>query len=208
MKLIRGLVIASAIAAVLVAPATSQSDQFKKRIAKCAAVEGDLERLECYDQLARELGLVQTSETKPAAGKGKWIVNTKTNPVDDSRTVTLILTADEGKSSWRTAITLVIRCMSNKTELYISWNDYLGGEATVLTRVGQAKADQERWSLSTDSKATFYSGNTIGFVRQIMGADRLVAQVTPYNESPVTAVFDTRGLKNAIEPLQETCGWR
>jgi type VI secretion system protein VasI len=40
-----------------------------------------------------------------------------------------------------------------------------------------------------------------------MDADNLVAQITPYNESPVTAIFDTSGLENAIKPLRETCNW-
>jgi type VI secretion system protein VasI len=188
--------------------ANAQTDTLAKEIAKCAAIQGDLERLECYDQLARNLGLVETSETEPAAGNGGWIVNTKTNPVDHSRTVTLILTAEEGKSRWGTSIILVLRCASNETELYINWLDYLGSEASVLTRVDREKAKTQRWNLSTDSKATFYPRNSIIFIKRLISAKQLVAQVTPYGESPVTAVFNLAGLSNAIKPLQETCGWQ
>ncbi|WP_257025488.1 type VI secretion protein [Pseudoalteromonas sp. MIP2626] len=41
----------------------------------------------------------------------------------------------------------------------------------------------------------------------MLTSDKLVAQVTPYNESPATAIFNTTGLKNAIKPLRETCNW-
>ena len=32
-------------------------------------------------------------------------------------------------------------------------------------------------------------------------------EVTPYVKTPVTAVFDTRELAEAIEPLREACRW-
>ncbi|EKK98854.1 hypothetical protein VCHC41B1_3364 [Vibrio cholerae HC-41B1] len=38
-------------------------------------------------------------------------------------------------------------------------------------------------------------------------ADKLVAQITPYNENPLTAIFDTAGLSNALLPLRKTCNW-
>jgi type VI secretion system protein VasI len=60
--------------------------------------------------------------------------------------------------------------------------------------------------MSTDSKATFHP-QPIAFLKSMMEANTLVAQVTPYNESPVTAIFDTTGLADAIKPLRETCNW-
>lgn len=55
---------------------------------------------------------------------------------------------------------------------------------------------------------TFYPGSgAIGFIKELMDADRFVAQVTPYNDNPVTAIFDLTGLNQAVQPLQETCGW-
>jgi type VI secretion system protein VasI len=77
----------------------------------------------------------------------------------------------------------------------------------VLTRLGQEQASTEEWSLSTDSKATFYPGNPVPYIKKMMVNDSFVAQVTPYNESPVTATFDIKGLARAIEPLIQTCHW-
>jgi len=178
-----------------------------KEIAVCAAVEGELARLECYDNLAQRHGL-QGPQAQPVnlTGHGKWVVDVKTNPIDDSKTVTLLLKADEGSSRWGKPVVLIARCQSNETDLFIAWNDYLGSEADVLSRVGEAKAVTRRWSISTDHKATFHP-RPITFLKSMMEADKLVAQVTPYNESPVTAVFNTSGLKNAIKPLRETCNW-
>ncbi len=179
----------------------------EKEFAKCAIENGDLARLECFDNLARVKNL-DGRQIQPTAieGKGKWRVSVDVNPIDDSKTVTLILDAESGKNTRGKAVYLVARCKSNETDLYIGWNDYLGSEANVLTRVGSNKAITQRWSMSTDSQATFH-GKPIPFIKEILSSDKLVTQVTPYNESPVTAIFNTSGLKNAVKPLRETCSW-
>jgi type VI secretion system protein VasI len=142
------------------------------------------------------------------AADSPWVVSEDRNPIDDSTTVTLINSAKSGRSRLRQEIALVIRCLSKRTELYINWHDYLGSDAiNVLTRVGGDAASTQRWTLSTDSQATFYPSGPTPFIKQLIGADEFVAQVTPYNESPVIAVWDLSGLSEAIEPLRTTCNW-
>lgn len=176
-------------------------------LAVCAAIDGDLERLECFDQVSISHNLKGPEQVQTnIEGHGKWAVTENVNPIDDSKTVILRLRADSGQSRFREPISLIARCQSNSTDLYIVWNDYLGSEASVLTRIGSKNAETSRWSLSTDSQATFRR-NPIDFLKDLLEADRLVAQVTPYNGSPVTAIFDTSGLQNAIVPLRQTCGW-
>jgi len=183
-------------------------EELEQEIAQCADIVGELERLECYDQLARSLGLVSVqTELSPSEDVGAWRVSIETNPLDDSRTVTLILLAESGTSRWGTPIGLILRCDSNQTDVYIAWSDYLGSEARVTWRVGDEDARAAQWSLSTNKEATFYPYDEISFIQQLLTTTRFVAQVTPYNESPITAVFDLTGLANAIRPLQEACGW-
>ena len=179
----------------------------EKEIAKCAAVVGDLARLECFDNLAKAKNL-DGRQVQPTTieGRGEWSVSVDINPIDDSKSVFLILAAESGQSRWGGAVYLVARCKSNETDLHINWKDYLGSEASVLTRVGNNKAITKRWGLSTDSKATFHR-KPIPFIKEMLTSNKLVAQVTPYNENPVTAVFNTSGLENAVKPLRETCGW-
>jgi len=57
----------------------------EKEIAKCAVKSGDLDRLSCYDNLAKREGLAgpQDEPTK-ISGKGNWQVSVTTFPVDDS----------------------------------------------------------------------------------------------------------------------------
>jgi type VI secretion system protein VasI len=195
------------VATALVFSMSSYAAIDDKEYAKCAIVEGDLARLECFDNLAKKKNL-DGRQAQPAsiAGKGKWNVFVDVNPIDDSKTVTLSLDSDSGENRWGESVFLIARCKSNTTDLYIGWNDYLGSEADVLTRVGDNKAITQRWSMSTDKKATFHS-TPISFLKGMLTSTKMVAQVTPYNESPVTAIFNTSGLENAIIPLRETCNW-
>jgi type VI secretion system protein VasI len=206
--------IAAAIAILLTGAAVlsvvaSTCEELEKEIAGCAAIDGDLERLECYDRLAQSLGLDRAQPVPTAVeGNGKWQVSVKTNPLDDTTTVVLGLYAGSGTSARGGRVLLILRCKSNKTEAYISWDDYLGSEARATWRIGAEDARTSKWGLSTDKEATFYPYDAIAFIRQLLNADRLVAQVTPYSEDPVTAVFDLTGLTNAIRPLQNACGWQ
>lgn len=181
----------------------------KKSIASCATLQGDLERLNCYDNIARAADLAGPLDvTAPISGTGKWKIQEEVNPIDDSKSVFLFLDADEGASKWKQSVSLLIRCKSNTTELLITWHDFLGSDsARVLTRIGTEKAIEKDWGLSTDAKATFHPQGTVAFIKSMEKHPKFLAQVTPYSESPITAIFDTEGLSNALIPLKKTCGW-
>jgi type VI secretion system protein VasI len=179
--------------------------------ARCAAIAGDLARWECYDQLAESLGLNGPQTVSIDTGfVGEWNVSVSTNPIDDTTNVQLLLQADSARSILGEPVRIVIRCRSGDTNLFIQWHAYLGDRANVLSRVGSEQAQTQTWSISTDLQSTFYPGPesaVIDFVKELIEVDRFVAQVTPYNENPVTAIFDLTGLRNAISPLRETCDW-
>ena len=180
-------------------------------LSTCTSIETPLARLACYDNLA---GRTNTNPQTSATGSlsANWAVNIDTNPIDDSQSVVISTDAVEGRSDYGRAPALVLRCSSGETDFYIVWDDYIGSDedAYVTSRVGDEQANRRLWGLSTDSTATFYPGNQAGLVNhimEIMNADRYVAQITPYNSSPVTAVFDVSGLTEVIKPLRDTCSW-
>jgi type VI secretion system protein VasI len=117
--------------------------------------------------------------------------------MDHARAVSLVLEADSGKNKWGEPIMLFLRCRSNETNMYIYWGDYVGEEVGVLTRVDKFAAETSQWSISTDGKATFYPGSPVSFIRNMFHAGQLIAQVNPYDEGPILAIFDIKGLKVA-----------
>jgi len=133
-------------------------------------------------------------------------VSTEKNPLDDTRTVFLSLSATTGQSRFGDAVWLVVRCQSGKINAFINWNSYLGLEQTpVITRLGAGEAKNQKWPLSTDNKATFYPGDAAAFLEQLFGSRPFRRPDHAYSESPITAVFDLAGLSAAVKPLREVC---
>jgi len=200
------LLAASLVVALTNMSSAAAQGDLKQPIGRCATQDGDLNRLACYDSIAKSLGYSRTPAAANVTGSGGWQVSTQKNPLDDTRTVFLSLSATTGQSRFGDAVWLVVRCQSGKINAFINWNSYLGLEQTpVITRLGAGEAKNQKWPLSTDNKATFYPGDAAAFLEQLLAADRFVAQTTPYSESPITAVFDVAGLSAAVKPLREVC---
>ena len=169
--------------------------------AECVLIVDNDERLACYDSAFD----IQSSNQKSVIGA--WDVSENSNPMDDTKTVVLALDSTQGQNRLGRVPFLIMRCQSMKTSLYIGWNDYLGSDRQrVNIRIGTKKAKSESWPLSTDKTATF-SPAPVSLIKQMLKADKLVMQTTPYNESPVTAVFPLAGLDEAIKPLRKVCIW-
>jgi len=145
---------------------------------------------------------------------GKWQRTESADPMDDSTRVTLALEADSDTSTTGEPVVLYVRCKQRRLEVFIDWHEYLGGAGAggdhyVLCRIGDAKAVNSRWSYSTNSEASFYEGHkglsVCQFVLALAQADQLVVEVAPFMENPITAVFDTRGLRPHLASLLGEC---
>lgn len=197
------------IAAIALACATGAASAVDdKAIAQCAAVQNTVERLACFDELSSEHGLAQETNTTTPSGSGLWQTSTKLDPLTDNAVHTAMLFASSGRARFGTPIALFVRCKDNKTEMYVAWNDYLGRDGTRVTyRLDKEPAKTSRWGLSTDNKATFFPGSPVPLLRSMASSTSFVANVTPFNESPVTAVFDTKGADVALADIRKGCNW-
>lgn len=177
-------------------------------LSKCASMENSVSRLVCFDDLAKERGAAPTAVSTTSDGAGKWRTSTDTDPLTDKSVYFAMLLSDSGESRFNRKPLLVVRCKDNKTELYITWHDFLGTNSIATTyRIDKDAAQQSKWSLSTDKKAAFFPGSPIQMLKRLSESTSFVANVTPYNESPVTAVFDTTGANKALSDLRKGCGW-
>lgn len=178
-----------------------------KEVALCASQKGTVERLACFDRLADKHGLAPKTVVTPAAGKGKWATSTTTDPLTDKSIYLAFLDADKGAGRFGEKIGLVVRCKENKTELFINWQSYLGLDSTKVThRVDKSSAVTSTWDISTDRKSAFMR-SPVPALKQMAGSESFIANVTPYGESPITAVFDTTGAESAFQDIRRGCGW-
>jgi type VI secretion system protein VasI len=210
--------LSSLVAAAILVPVYALAQAVdNKELAKCAALKGDLERLQCFDDAAKKAGAAPPVATVvPTEGTGKWRTQRSKNPLDDSETVVISLDAESGSGKFGDKVTLVAVCRSNQTQMYVDWESYLGNDSgdfrrewkEIIVRVGNESARKERWNISTDKKATFAPDWAGDLLRKMAATDKFVVQLTPYSESPITAVFATAGLKQALVPLATVCKWK
>jgi type VI secretion system protein VasI len=184
----------------------AEEETLSNQIRDCKRIENDIARLVCFDEIGSRDDAISQLE-RSTQSVGKWVVTVDINPIDDSQVALATLLADAGRSSFDNPVGLAIRCSSGEVSAYINWSDYLGDSAEVLTRIGSKKARTFQWSLSTNHQATFYPHDPRSFITQLIKVDKLVAQVTPYNESPITAIFDLTGMDRAMQPVRDACSW-
>lgn len=201
------LLVLTLAAIVCIAPIPSYAE-VDKDLAKCAAIENPVSRLVCFDSLASERGAAPSTKITTSNGAGKWKTSTKIDPLTDKEIHFAALSADTGRGRFGGSPILVVRCQDNTTEMYINWNDFLGsGPVSTTYRVDKEPAQTSGWSLSTDKKAAFFPGSPVPTLKKIAESSSFVANVTPYNESPITAVFDTTGVTEAFTKIREGCSW-
>ena len=173
-------------------------------IRKCTILESPLSRLECFDKFADDNdGL---SEPTISVGVGEWVVRESVNPINDTSTVTGILASENASNFLDERVTLILRCQSGRTEAYINWKYYLGSKAVVTDRIGKATAERLGWQVSTDSQSSFRPRARM-FMESLADATTYIAQVTPYNESPIMASFNVEGSREVVERIRAACDW-
>ena len=100
---------------------------------------------------------------------------------------------------------LVLLCQHAKAEVYVNAAKYLGQRVQVLTRFGEAKAETKRWSVSRNGRLAFLPGDAGPFIGMLLKTQRLVVQINPEDDSPLTAVFGLGGLPAAVPAFKEAC---
>ncbi|MGB3290968.1 MAG: type VI secretion system-associated protein TagO [Burkholderiaceae bacterium] len=179
-----------------------------KGLAECAAMDNSVTRLACFDALSSERGAVASIENTTSNKSGKWETATHTDPMTDKSIYIARLDADTGERRLRGAPSIMVRCKDNKTEMYINWNDFLGSRSISTTyRIDKEPAQRSEWDLSTDKKSAFFPGSPVPMLKKLVESSTFAANVTPYNESPVTAIFNTTGADKALADIRKGCNW-
>jgi type VI secretion system protein VasI len=178
-----------------------------KELAECSSKDNSTQRLKCFDDLSKKYNQASISIDTTSKSKGAWITSTDTDPLTDKPIYFAQLDAIEGKGRFGDKITLTIRCKNRKTEAYIDWATFLGtDEINVTSRVDKSSAAKNSWSISTNNKATFMPQAAMS-LKKFVNSTGFVVNLTPYNENPITAVFDITGAEEAFSEIRQECKW-
>jgi type VI secretion system VasI family protein len=144
---------------------------------------------------------MESSTSEATEILNNWIVSESKSPIDDSPTVSMMKMAESGEQI------LILRCKENTTDAYIKTDDFLGDDSTSVTvRYDSQKAQKQKFSLSTNNKALFFSP-AISNIKKMMKSKTLVMRYHTYSGTPNTVLFNMNDLKNKIKPLRAACHW-
>jgi len=135
---------------------------------------------------------------------GAWSINESTDILDDSKTIIASLTATQGTSTFGEPIVLVLRCKGKELDAFILWESYLDNPRVTM-RADGGTATTSAWNISNTNTTTFYPNPRSIIIQKLIPSARLVVRVTPYNENPITAVFDLTGIDKAGQKILEAC---
>jgi type VI secretion system protein VasI len=176
------LVTAACCLAVTTSATFAQDNDVAIRLHACAEIQGNVDRLGCYDKAFAQPSAIQAAprpqasqapaaapSAKPASNNLKvsedqvgWINKETTSGLDNSKTETAILPAATAKlSRFATSgsaqhAALIIRCREGKTDLYVAYTDIIDGmehSISVQYRIGGAPVKKERWGISQDNQS-------------------------------------------------------
>jgi type VI secretion system protein VasI len=151
----------------------------------------------------------------PPAPPNKWMGGESKSEMDDTKTVSFRLGAENEIEGWlaKARPSLIVRCQERKTEAYVVTDMPANPEYgefqrhTVQLRFDERPPISQMWGASTDDKALF-APNAVSFSRTLAKAQTLRVRFTPFNASPQTIEFDVRGFDSRLPVLAKTCGWK
>lgn len=134
--------------------------------------------------------------------------------VSDRKSVAFELKSSNRVNVWMGQVQplLVVRCTQNRTEAFVYTDTAAriepGSEdRSVRVRFDDEPSTDEHWPDSAEHKGLF-APNPETFTQRLMNARTLRFQFTPHNAETAEIQFSVVGLREMIEPVQKTCGWK
>ncbi|WP_156932700.1 hypothetical protein [Rhizobium sp. IBUN] len=145
---------------------------------------------------------------------GKWQVRANVDPMTDQKIVTMTLVAEDVDAIDLDPVTLILQCSKENGAAGIAWQHrFLGGEKIgefttkeMTLRIDKGQPFAEDWQVLDDGTTTRIP-SVERLITRVREAERFVVQTTPYNELPIAAVFDVRGVKDALLAHRPECDW-
>jgi len=181
-----------------------------RKMLACAAKSNSLERLACFDDLAKTFGPIQEQQSDIV---GRWTIETSVSNFDDTTSVHLSLAANEKINGWLGKSylpVLNIRCRERKAEAYIDFGMSPATEpelydgATLQFRIDKQPLFKAVATKSADGN-TLFLRDPISFIKRMFKAEHLLVRFVPFTSSAQETTFSIAGLEKAIVPLTEAC---
>lgn len=189
----------------------------KEKMENCAKMREDrAQRLRCYDGIAEILGYIDSSysqEREERLGKfGFWNVVNRKSEVGETTTYLKLDSSNSIKNSagFEKHPTVILRCKNKKTDVYLDWASPMGNvkgpdkKIYLSYRFDNQENQSQEWEYSMDYFSAF-SPTPTDFVREMRGKNKLIFEVTPYEQSAVKLLYELKGFDEALNVLIAQC---
>lgn len=201
------------VAGSLLVATASQAETFAESIQECRSITSQAQRYQCYDNAE------QAAVQNVTRDVGKFNYESTSDPITGQTVHSLSLRSDRGLNRRRNPIEFELTCDStrpNDYQLVLNWGEFLPSTSPeVTTRIGQGESVTGTWSTDRFRERTIFTAGSSGFSRTGLidtletevaaGNATLVFRTTPYNYTPITAVFDMTGFTDVIGPMRSSC---
>jgi type VI secretion system protein VasI len=191
------------LTAVLVLPGGANA----AGLADCAAVEKAVERLGCFDKLARAAAGARNDP-------GVWTLDATPSRLNPDLTDLVLWTGAlnpvPGPGGGPVHPVLLLRCRQGEMAVVFDFGNFVGGGAVRIEyRIGGGAVLAGDVTVAPDHRrfGVWEGDRAIGFIRALYGQPQLRLRVAPAAGDPLIAAFDLAGLEEAIVPLKDSCGW-
>ena len=158
-------------------------------------------------------GAAQQAECQTSATNGLWQERSVVDSLSGKTIVAVTLdpTKDTDNEFQQTGI--IIRCKPDLTvDVELEWDQKMTSDASmdnfeIAYRIGDGDVQTESWALSSDNESLFYVGNAVAFILRLEASHAFVARVNPKGMNPISATYDTTGLRQAVAPVLKACGF-
>lgn len=191
---------------------TVSAETFNEAITNCRKINNKERRYECYDRAEAQAGNVNREVAK-------FNYTSTSDPITGQTLHTLTIRSDRGLNGRGNPIILEMACDSTRPGTYdltLRWEDFLDSSTPeVTTRLGQSASVTEEWETDRSRESSIFTDTPEGYTKDSLmetliseienGNATVVFRATPYNDEPITAVFDFNGFLEVIQPMRESC---
>ncbi|HCR4011190.1 type VI secretion system-associated protein TagO [Citrobacter werkmanii] len=141
--------------------------------------------------------------------QGSWVTDSKVNKMTDETDFIAINTSPDTyiKSGSQRDTSLVLRCNSNKTEVFLSFHDFMGSTDPAITiRLDGGKPVKRTWG-GGEGEDSAFSPNPVQLVKELSKHKKAIFGFEPYGSTMQVVEFDLTGMDKILDKLSESCNW-
>ena len=156
------------------------------------------------------LGLFSAAGNAGMESSGAWVTKSENNKMTDATDFVALNTSSDAynKDGLTRETTLVLRCSSNKTEAYLSFHDFMGSDAPIITmRLDGGKPTKKTWGGGEGGDAAF-SPQAVTFIKELSKHKKAIFGFEPYGSTMQIVEFDLTGIDKVAENLSKACKWK